>query len=150
MVQYKLVHHILAVNHNLKKWKRINSSECELCGSQDSLEHFIYECPTAKALWQNIHSWWKTEFDFSIPISILEVIFSVPNEIIDKHLNLLNYMILHAKYYIYVSKKLNKPICLYDFLLMLKKEMKLKQTDDLENNQSQTFDRNWNELYSNI
>jgi hypothetical protein len=150
MVQYKLVHRILAVNHNLKKWERIDNSECELCGKDDTLEHFIFECPTTNALWHNIHSWWKTEFQFSIPITLLEVIFGAPNEIIDKHINLLNYMILHAKYYIYVSKKQDKQICLYDFLLMLKKELKLKKTYYLENSRAQTFDKNWNELYSKI
>ena len=89
LVQYKLVQHILMVNCNLKKWNQISSSECELCGKQDSLEHFIYECPTANALWLSINSWWKTEFAFSIPLSILEVLFGVPNEIVYIHLNML-------------------------------------------------------------
>jgi hypothetical protein len=85
MLQYKIVHRILAVNHNLRKGKRINSSEFEICGMDDTIEHYIYECPTVKALWHNINSWWKTEFEFSIPISILEVLFGVPNETVDKH-----------------------------------------------------------------
>ena len=35
-------------------------------------------------------NWWKSEFEFTIPITILEVLFGIPNEINDKYLNLLN------------------------------------------------------------
>jgi hypothetical protein len=36
------------------------------------------------------------------------------------------------------------------FLLMLKKEMKLKKNYYMENNRTQAFDKNWNELYIKI
>jgi hypothetical protein len=113
MVQYKLIHRILAVNHNLKKWKRIDNSTCNLCGDEETIEHFIFHCPDSTTLWASIMKWWKSEFEFSIPITILEVLFGIPNEINDKYINLLNVVILHAKYYIYYAKKKrrnNRPI----------------------------------------
>ena len=42
MVQYKLIHRILAVNHNLKKWEKIESDRCDSCDQVDTIEHFIY------------------------------------------------------------------------------------------------------------
>ena len=91
------------------------------CGKKETLEHFIYECVNTNPLLNIINTWWKNAFALSIPISILEAIFGVPNEMIDKYLNLLNYMILYAKYYIYITKKQNKNTNLYEYLLLLKK-----------------------------
>ena len=49
IVQYKIVHRILAVNHNFKKWDRIESSKCEICGiDKETIEHFIMNVPTQK------------------------------------------------------------------------------------------------------
>ena len=119
MVQYKLIHRILAVNHNLKKWKRKDTDQCDYCEKIDTLKHFIYECPNTSALWNSIMNWWKNEFEFVKPIIKLEVIFSVPNE--NGDINLLNSMVL--KYYIYVTT--TKNVNLYKYLIMLKSELKL-------------------------
>jgi endonuclease/exonuclease/phosphatase family metal-dependent hydrolase len=150
MVQYKLIHRILAVNHNLKKWKRIDNSACKLCGDEDTIEHFIFHCPDSTILWTSIMKWWKSEFEFSIPISILEVLFGIPNEINDKHINLLNVVILHAKYYIYYAKKKEEKIDLYNYLLALKLELKLKKNYYKENNKINIFNDKWLELYNKI
>jgi hypothetical protein len=150
MVQYKLIHRILAVNHNLKKWKRIDDDQCEVCGKCDTLEHFIYECPDTLALWVSINNWWKNQFEFKIPITILEIIFGIPNENGDNDINLLNTMILVAKYYIYIAKKKKESINLYDYLLMLKNELKLKKVHYTENRRLQTFDKYWKDLYDKI
>ena len=54
MVQYKIINRILAVNHNLKKWKRIEISTCELFNNEDTIEHFLYECEYTQQLWKSI------------------------------------------------------------------------------------------------
>jgi hypothetical protein len=146
MVQYKLIHRILAVNHNLKKWKRINNSTCNLCSEEDTIEHFIYHCPDTMKLWESIMNWWRSEFEFTIPISILEVLFGIQNELYNNYLNLLNAVMLHAKYYIYYAKKKEEKIELYNYLLSLK----LKKLYYKENNRRHIFNNIWQELYSNI
>ena len=67
MVQYKIIHHILAINRNLKKWGKTTSSECEYCGKEETIEHFIYECVNTNPLWNSINTWWKNAFDFLNP-----------------------------------------------------------------------------------
>ena len=70
VVQYKTIHIILAVNHNFKKWDRIESSKCEICDTDvETIEPFIYECPNTKALWTTRNTWCKNEFLFAIPIT---------------------------------------------------------------------------------
>ena len=50
MTQYKVIHRILAVNHNLKKWKRIENDQCTYCQQVDTIDHFIYQCPSTAQL----------------------------------------------------------------------------------------------------
>ena len=64
----------------------------------------------------------------------------------DKHLGFLNAVILHGKYYIYYAKKQSKELCLYEFLLMLKQELKLKKLYHTENNRNQIFEKKCQEL----
>jgi hypothetical protein len=148
MVQYKLIHRILAVNHNLKKWKRIESDKCDQsdCDEIDTIDHFIYSCHTSLKLWQSILLWWKNSFNFSIPITVLEIIFGIPNENNDQVINLLNTVILYGKYYIYTLKKQKKEPTLYEFLLTLKQELTLKKAYYYEQNRPQIYQRKWAEL----
>jgi hypothetical protein len=81
MTQYKIIHRILAVGSNLKKWKIKNSDKCPECNNIDTIEHFIYECPNTLQLWTSIQIWWKSIFHFTIALSSLEIIFGLPNEI---------------------------------------------------------------------
>ena len=59
----------------------IDYSTCELCKKGDTVEQYIYmNAPMQKKLWLSIFAWWKTAFECSIPITIMEIIVGVPNE----------------------------------------------------------------------
>jgi hypothetical protein len=98
MTQYKIIHRILAVNHNLIFFFKIENETCDYCNEVDTIEHFLYQCPKTMKLWESIQTWWKTNFQFKIDISVLEIIFGLPNENNEKTINLYNYIILYAKY----------------------------------------------------
>ena len=72
----------------------IDYSTCDMCDNEDTIEYFIYECADSQKLWLSIFKWWKTAFEFSVPISIMRIIFGVPNENANEHLNFLNTVIL--------------------------------------------------------
>jgi tRNA U34 5-carboxymethylaminomethyl modifying enzyme MnmG/GidA len=101
-------------------------------------------------MWKAIQTWWKTIFHFSIELSILEILFGIPNENKDNAINIYNYVILHAKYYIYISKKQEKDINMYNLLLLIKKELRLKRISSIEKLQLHKFNRNWAELDDNL
>ena len=150
MTQYKIIHRILAVNHNLKKWEKIDNETCDYCDEIDTIEHFLYQCPKTTTLWESIQTWWKTNFQFKIDISVLEIIFGLPNENNEKTINLYNYIILYAKYYIYITKKKGKQLHMYEFLLTIKKELTYKKNRLAELNQTNKFNTIWGELYNYI
>jgi DNA-directed RNA polymerase subunit L len=150
MMQYKIIHHILAVNSKLKIWGKSVSDLCKTCKEIENIEHLIYYCPKALDLWNSIQIWWKAIFHFSITISALEIIFGLPNENNDNNIFLYNYVILYTKYYIYISKKKDDELHLYNLLLLIKKELTLKKNFYAEKNQLHKFNRIWDELYNNV
>ena len=113
MIQYKSIHRILAVNHNLKKWKKVEKEVCDHCNENDTIEHFIYLCSNTKKEWESLQKWWKTTFNFTIDISILEIMFGLPNENEEKMFNLYNYIILYANIINRIpTSKTNSFICM--------------------------------------
>jgi exonuclease III len=148
--QYKIINRILAVGCNLKKWKITTNDECKDCKSKDTIEHFISECPTTKQLWKSIQNWWKNLFLFAIKISSLEIIFGLPNENKDSMIHVYNFVILYAKHYIYTNKKMSKPLSLYEFLLQLKYELKLKKEYAKQQQKVHKFNITWGQLYDNL
>ena len=74
------------------------SRTSDFCNEDDTIEHFIYQCPETRKLWCKIN------FQITIDISVLEIIFGLRNENNEKTINLYNYIILYAKYYIYITK----------------------------------------------
>jgi hypothetical protein len=150
MLQYKIVHQILAVNTKLKIWGKSDSDLCKVCNKIETIEHFIYECPKTLALWNTIQLWWKSVFSFTIMLSPLEIIFGIPNENNDNSINLYNYVILYTKYYIYITKKQEKELLMYNLLLLIKKELTLKHTTYSEKQQLHKFNKFWGELYNNL
>ena len=152
MFQYKITNRILATNKNLKKWKRISYDKCEFCNDIDTMEHFLYECRVSMKLWDSIQLWWESSLSFKFPITVLEIFFGIPNENRDNITHICNYIIMQAKYLLYVSKKSNNlhHIDLYNLLLVIKNDLHLKRTYAIENNRLKTYEKNWNELECNL
>ena len=71
-----------------------------------------------KAFWNNIRIWITTITDINIDFTILEVLLGILQENI--HSVLCNYMILHAKSYIYNCKNKQKGLSTIEFLRKLK------------------------------
>jgi hypothetical protein len=140
----------MAVNAKLKVWGKSDSDLCKACNKIENIEHFIYECPKTLALWNTLQLWWKSVFSFTIMLSPLEIIFGIPNENNDNSINLYNYVILYTKFYIYITKKQEKELLMYNLLLLIKKELKLKCTTYSEKQQTHKFNKIWGELYNNL
>ena len=144
------INRILAVKYNLKIWGEKEDDLCETCHQTATLEHFLFNCPNTMALWNSVQKWWKAIFHFEITLTVLEVIFGIPNENNDNAIRLYNYVILYTKRYIYTTKKQQKDPQLFPLILMIKQELKLKAAAYTENKQLHKFNRLWGELYDNL
>ena len=59
---FKVIHGILSCECNLKIWKLQDYDVCIECGNQHTILHLLYECPTARSLWELVEQC----FNFSI------------------------------------------------------------------------------------
>jgi hypothetical protein len=66
---FKVLHNIIANNENLKKWKISNTELCDLCKETHDLEHLLFSCIKAQAVWKIIENLFK------ISIRFVDVIF---------------------------------------------------------------------------
>ena len=48
---YKILQDILPCNVNLVKWRKSNNTHCRLCNVEETIEHLLYDCKFAKAIW---------------------------------------------------------------------------------------------------
>ena len=67
---FKLLHGILPCNDNLKKWTIKHSSDCDVCGLKQSLEHLLFECIYVKPLWNLLENVCNVKINFKIILGI--------------------------------------------------------------------------------
>jgi hypothetical protein len=101
--QYKLLNRIISCNENLHRWKIIKSPKCDYCSQVQSIDHLFYTCHVAHTFWSSVQLWFKNKLQISLPLSKTDILFGVPFST-DEILFLLNYIIIHAKWFIYKCK----------------------------------------------
>jgi len=142
--QFKINHNILYTNEKLHKIGYEDSPLCRMCeGNIETLKHLFFDCEKLKSFWE------KTTDHFLKPFGIKSlnhenVIFGIiPNEKLN---NVVNHVILEAKYYIYVCK-LEKTNPVFTRL-----KNRLKITENIErhiafkNNKMEKHDYKWHHL----
>jgi len=147
--QYKILHRIFPCNHMLSKWKVVNNSSCSRCCSVDTVEHFFFYCHECVDFWHLIENWFKTVTEVYIPLKVTNVLFGIPfTRSQDKLLSVLNFIILHAKYHLYVCKKDNRPISLTSFLHYLKYTLRIEKDIAVMKQKQDQFNTLWSFIYS--
>jgi hypothetical protein len=139
---FKITHRILAVGEKLKKWKIKDSDRCNICGEFDNIEHFLVTCPTVLTFWQYLFNWWEANNKTKFPLLVYEIIFGIPNENKEVMVESFNYILLCANYYIYISKKKEKQLDLYEFLLDVKNRL-IIEIKIVEDKNASTGNKRW-------
>ena len=96
-------------------------------------DHYSYILPTVKMLSLGCErlppppplkkkAWFLRTFEFSINFTVLDILLGIPNHGKNKAIDILNFVILFAKSYIYNSKKDEMAIDLYTFLVKLNRD----------------------------
>jgi hypothetical protein len=142
---YKITHRILACNYNLKIWKIRDNNNCDICNEIDTIEHMLIYCSETYKFWQRIFNWWADNINVWFEVGTYEIIFGIPNENDENLVNQLNYFIIHAKYYVYKTKKAGKALLDYDFLLDIKNRLLMRQ-DIMADSKGKSKHSKWTEL----
>ena len=100
VLQWKILHKIYPTNKYLNRIGIEDSSNCQYCETEDTMEHFFYDCPKIK------HLWTEVEHDIYLQTNTLKKL--TKRDVILGHCDrnhFINFYILIAKQSINVFKK---------------------------------------------
>jgi hypothetical protein len=142
--QYKITHRILACKKNLKIWNIALENLCDVCHNEiDGIEHHLVACPVLLQFWNNFFTWWKAVSEMSFPVDTYDIIFGIPNPNEDATICHMNYLILHAIYYIYVTKLKKNTPKIYEFIMEIKNSLNILQLNMENKGQQKKFGLKW-------
>lgn len=147
--QYRLIHRIIPTNKWLFEKQLRDNNICKFCNNVDTITHFFITCNKTDQFWTYFYNWWHRTTQFRIiNDDIYEecILFGYPGD--EPEIEVMNYCILLAKYYIY-CKKLNdcNVLDLYEYLVIVKSKLSIEKTICERNNR--TFEK-WELIYNNL
>jgi len=122
--QYKIINRILNCNEKLHKWGFKTSNQCSYCNEIDTLEHHLFYCRESQNMWIHLKDWVKSNLDVSVNFTVCEILLGIP--IVNKSDSLtqiLNYLILIAKWYINKCKTALNPVFFVNYLLLVRQKI---------------------------
>ena len=147
--QYRLQNRILATNTYLTKIGIKNSESCSFCNTQrETLKHLFYECDIVKNFWDSVKDW----FNLKIPqhtfpnLTPAETIFGLTNT---QDAEIINWIILVAKKYVYYNRIKNSVPCIQVFEKYLGMYFKTEKQVAFSNCEWKSFDNKWS-MYKHI
>lgn len=101
--QYQIINRYIASNNILFKWGKVESPLCTKCGEIEDIEHLLYQCTYVEPFWKDFYKFWQKCYDFVINLTIQEILFGITNVMNMPEIHALNFLVLMAKRFIYVS-----------------------------------------------
>ena len=119
--QFKINHNILYTKSRLFRDKITENDECYLCSGSQTLVHLFVDCDFSKAFWSDFTSWWNCKNSMQIKLQQRDIIYAFhPGK--QSFLGI-NYCLLVARNYIYISAKNEAPFCFNSYLTFLKNKL---------------------------
>ena len=146
--QFKILHRIFTCGKYLHKVGIRENNICTFCKENlvDDIMHYFYECNAVLDLWQSIYNLLYDIFDVRLNLSRFDIIFGIINMTDDSTLDVINYIILLAKCFIFKCKKDNNNIDFTLFCRELKNRMDILKFIMYKNNKAKDFDDKWSIL----
>jgi hypothetical protein len=145
--QYKIIHRIFPCNEWLSKMNIKASGQCSFCEQKDSIQHHLIQCPKTLLFWKMFYKWWNS---LNVPrisdIDMTNILFGHPEKC--KLTDVLNYVLLIAKYHIYKQKQNNSQPFLPLMLIELKNQLIVDEHINIKNGTRTKFIDEFDVVYS--
>lgn len=99
---FRVVHRFLPCNKFLQNIRIRGDDDCNFCQQSDTIQHFLYSCPTVKKFWSDVTAWFDREAGIQLNISMRAFLFGIPKAA--PHAKVINFLALFAKFFIYRQK----------------------------------------------
>ena len=119
--QFKINHNILYTKSRLFRDKITENDKCYLCSGSQTLVHLFVDCDFSKVFWSDFTSWWNCKNSMQIRLQQRDILYAFhPGK--QSFLGI-NYCLLVARNYIYISAKNEDPFCFNSYLTFLKNRL---------------------------
>ena len=148
--QYQIIHRFFPCNEILNIWYPNQTANCNYCIHVDSIEHYFVDWSVVQLFWKQLFNWLSHAMKTVVNISKLEIIFGIVNENNLNELNVLNFCILFAKYFISKQKKDNHSIEFYSYQIELKSRLEIESIICTQQNKSEYFNEMWKDIIEHL
>jgi len=142
--QFRILHRILPTGRYLFMRKVIESPQCVFCGQfEETIEHLLWDCKTVKDFWNEWIAYVKEKCHNCQNLRLTKsiVLFGVEiNTITD---NVMDFLILLAKYYVYSCKWNNTRPMVNIFCRIAKSRFKVEKYINTIKGTTDIFRRAW-------
>ena len=124
--QYRIIHRLITCKKKLYEMQLTNSPCCQYCDQEDNISHFFLLCPKVKDFWYFFFAWWNRLGALYISsIEEVDILFGYQSR--ENVFVVLNYCIIHAKFFIHRQKLFyNNSLGLHEFLTELKFKLQIE------------------------
>ena len=151
--QYKQLNFIINTNLLLKRKNIVESEKCESCQENETVYHLFYECPVVQTFWSSVSQFWSDIYLTKIDIEENKKLKLSKKDVILGNLkfcNILNYIIVLGKFFIFTSKNVEKRPLLNEFLVLLKDKYTIEENLAKKNNKIPSFRSRWSPSYRQL
>lgn len=142
--QYKINNKILVTNSFLFKINKIDNQACSYCNEHpEKIDHLFLRCPKVRTFWIELKTWLATNTNLEISLEDRKILFSCGGKT-----ELVNYIYVLAKYYIYKTKFVSRNISVQGFVNLIKKKMLSERYISFINNRINKFLKKWHFIYN--
>ena len=136
---------IVATNKMLLKFKLVSSNLCDFCSMEiETVNHLFWNCTHAQTFWLDIKNAYFSNQNININLNLMNITFGLQKQ--SRYTSVTNFVILSAKYYIYINKCKKTMPHLEGFRMYLSKCIEIDKQIALKNDTLQHHYEKWSLL----
>ena len=132
----------IRTNKDLYRFFIVNSTLCEFCNqSTETVRHLFWDCHVAQSFWSDLNTSFKA-INIIVDINFTNISFGILN--LNQHRSAINFIVLHAKYFIFKCKCLQQRPTLQHFKNSIKSNIDIERIIAQRKGKYETHCRKWN------
>ena len=121
--QFKIIHRVYATDSYVAKFDETVNETCIKCDQINNIPHFFVDCIKVQQFWLDFKGWINNIEGKIIDLKTIDIIFGIIQTCTFR----INFLLLHAKWWIHVNREQKQNILFLPFLSYIKKIMYIEK-----------------------